>query len=167
MGYTLDQLLDETGVSDLAGSRLSKQASPEPTNFAKLAERCRRAAEATPEEQADAVNAALTAALVEKTAAIAIIGRTLAEIRAIEGEPQQKVAAPVANGPTVNIELFIKEALEQGHSPQEIAEFLDKTGGILDKVRGLGREFRAHRTLNKAQKLREKGEAAGNEAFRR
>jgi hypothetical protein len=161
MGYTLDQLLDETGVSDLGGSRLTKKASAEPTNFSKLAERCRRAAVATPEEVDDSANAELA----EKTASIAIISRTLAEIRSIEGAPQEKVASPTTQ-PSTDVEAFIKGALDAGHSPEAIASFLDKQAGILDKLKGMGRELRATSAMRKAERFGAKAEHAGGSAFR-
>lgn len=163
-GFTLDQLLDETGVGDLAKSRSStKTASAEESTFAKLAERCLRAASST---EPAATSSAAERELAEKTAAVAIIGRTLAEIREIEGsEPgTQKTAAPVTSP---GVEVFIKEALAAGHSPQAIAEFLEKQAGLLDRAKGAFREMRAGHALGRAERLGAKAEAKGGEAFRR
>lgn len=144
MPLTLDQLLDETGVKDLAGRRHVKTASAPKMDFAKLAERCRRAATATSEEQANSNNQDL----VEKTAAIAVIGRTLAEIREIDGEPEpvEKVAAVTT--PAFNVESFIKTALDKGHTPEDIAAFLEKNaifGGIGRALHGARAGLRSGR----------------------
>lgn len=163
MGYTLDQLLDETGVTDLGNARMAKKASPERHNFSKLAERCRRAAEATADDEATSEQHELA----EKTAAIAIISRTIEEIRAIdEGGTITKEAAPVGDR-NVDLESFIKAALDKGHSPDAIAAFLDKTGGLLSRAKGAIREFSAGRSLAKAEQLGVKAEAAGGKAFRK
>jgi len=125
MGFTLDELLNETGVNNL-GARHTKTAAPAKPDFSKLAARCRRAAEASPADQVAAGNATLA----EKVASVEIIRRTMAEIAAIDGG-QTKTAAPAA--PTVDTAAFIKVALEAGHSPEAIAEFLEKAaapGGI-------------------------------------
>lgn len=140
MGYTLDQLLDETGVRNLSGDRLTKKAAADDGyKLSKLAERCRRAVDATPDEHA----AASQHALVEKTAAVAIIGRTLAEIREIEGTSPE-VTKTAAASPQFSQEQFIKTALEAGHGPKEIAEFLEKTSGRIGRAIGAMRASRGH-----------------------
>lgn len=165
MGYTLDQLLDETGVGALGGARLEKKAAEKPS-FSKLAERCRRAATATAEERSSSDDQLLA----EKTASVAIIGRTLAEIREITGEDTStetvvKTAA-VRGGASFSVEVFIKTALDQGHSPEKIAEWLDKNAGLFDKVKGGIREFKAGRSVAKADRLASKAEAVGGKGFR-
>lgn len=163
MGYTLDQLLDETGVNSLGATRLEKKAAEKP-NFGKFAERLRKAAAEKPEERASAADQALT----EKTAAVAIIGRTLAEIREITGgELDLTKTASDASSPALPIEAFIKQALDAGHAPDKIAEWLDKNAGLFDKLKGGVREFRAGRAAVKAERLAQKAEAAGGKAFRR
>lgn len=154
MGYTLDQLLDETGVNNLAGRRHTKTAAAAPS-FAKLAERCRRAAEATPEDRVEAGQQQLA----EKTAAVEIIRRTMAEISALEsGETK------VASAPQQDPAPFIKAALEAGHTPEEIAEFLEKqaAGRIGRFVGELGAGLRSGR----AAKLGRKAEETGGHAVR-
>lgn len=116
MGLTLDQLLDATGVSELSGGHQKRASAPERMDLLKLAERCRQAADASPEDQVEEG----TRELVEKTAAVAIIRRTLAEIDAIGIGGSEKVASP----PGPDHSAFIKKALEQGHSPESIARFL-------------------------------------------
>ncbi len=162
MGYSLDQLLDETGVSDLGGARSMNKTAAEKPNFSKLAERCRRAVDATPAERSGSADRDLA----EKTAAIAVIGRTLAEIRAIEGDAggHQKTAAAASSFST---ETFIKAALEAGHPPEAIAGFLEKNAGILDRIKGGVREMRAGHALGRAERIGAKAEAKGGEAFRR
>ena len=125
MGYTLDELLDTTGVSDLAGGNLTKKASAKAgPDMSKLAERCRRAVDVTPEEHVTSGQREL----VEKTAAVAIISRTLSEIRSIEGaSPEVTKLAAQSSAP--DQAEFVKAALEAGHGPQEIAEFLEKSAG--------------------------------------
>ena len=127
MSYTLDELLDTTGVSDLSGRSLTKKAgATDGFNLSKLAERCRRAVDATPQEHATANQREL----VEKTAAVAIISRTLSEIREIEeSSPGATKTAAQSSGP--DQAEFVKAALEAGHQPQEIAEFLEKSAGQL------------------------------------
>lgn len=120
MGYTLDQLLEATGIDELAGGHLKKASSPAVTkDFSKLADLCRQAAAATASDEMDAHEQEL----VEKTAAVAIIQRTLEEIRSIDGNPptiEKTASLPSSHAP------FIKKALEAGHSPEDIAQFLDK-----------------------------------------
>lgn len=119
MAFTLDQLLEATGVDELAGGHHKKASAPTAKNFAKLADLCREASEATPTDEATSDQREL----VEKTAAVAIIQRTLEEIRSIDGNPpsvEKTASTKPAHAP------FIKKALEAGHSPAEIAKFLDK-----------------------------------------
>jgi hypothetical protein len=122
MGYTLDQLLDAAGMDNVTGPPLQKTAANRPPDLLKLAERCRSAAEESPPASPPG-NTVNEQALVEKTAAVAIIRRTLAEIREIEGTPPEatKTASPRGTDPAA----FIKAALEEGHSPEDIARFLE------------------------------------------
>jgi hypothetical protein len=147
MATTLDQLLETTGIGELSGKGIKKTAGEEPAAFSKLAERCRRAATASPEEE----NRGKTQELVEKTAAVAVIARTLTEIENIVGEGEEKTAAPVDDP---RVAEFINTSLNEGHRPEEIAEFLVKEGGRI------GRFFsglRAGRQVNKGGKLVAKG----------
>lgn len=114
MGISLDELLHKTGLRKLAAE--DAPDSSETLDFAKLAERCRRAASASSSEHATAT----ASRLVEKTAAVEIIRRTLSEIRAIEGQPTVKTASALDQAS------FIKTALEEGHSPEAIAQFLEQ-----------------------------------------
>jgi len=69
--------------------------------------------------------------LAEKTAEIAVIALTLAEVdqAAAGGEKTASVAEPTPEQRKTAV--FIKMALEQGHSPEEIAGFLyEKEAGI-------------------------------------
>lgn len=158
MGLTLDQLLDETGVNDLTGqSRLAKTAAAKP-DFSKLAERCRQAANATPAE----VSASDHHDLAEKTAAIAVINRTLDEIRAIDG------GAPIAHEKTAGVGLdvaaFIKTALDRGHDPQRIAEFLEKHAagpGLFGRIGMRLEEGSAGRALGRGAKMRGQAQEVG------
>lgn len=130
MGYTLDQLLDQTGLSRVTGSHLAKEASSAgvPRDLLKLADSCRRAADASADEH----DASLAHELAEKTAAVAIIRRTLSEIANIDsGTPQniEKTASP-----DIREAVFIAAALEQGHSPESVAEFLEKDAGIFGRL---------------------------------
>lgn len=148
MGMTLDKLLDETGANDLAGRRHVKTAAAKP-DFAKLAERCRRAAEATPEDRAESDGRDL----VEKTAAVEIIRRTIAEIDALDTGAEKTAAAPA---PRSTDAAFIKAALEAGHQPEEIAEFLEKQAkGRIGRFFG---ELGAGLSSGRAAKITEKSE---------
>jgi hypothetical protein len=154
MGYTLDQLLDATGVSNLSGDHLTKKASAEDgVMLSKLAERCRRAVDATPDEYASASDRDL----VEKTAAVAIIGRTLAEIREIDGASPEVTKTAAQSTPFAR-EQFIKTALEQGHGPKEIAEFLEKGAGLFGKAKRAIQGASAERGYARAGKAMAHGE---------
>ncbi len=123
MGFTLDQLLETTGVGGLAGRGLKKVATKQDgRELLKLAERCRAAAEVA----ADAPLAIDERGLAEKTAAVHIIRRTMEEIREIEGDVITKTASTQF---TSQHAIFVKTALEAGHSPEEIARFLDQAPG--------------------------------------
>lgn len=162
MSYTLDQLLDATGVSEISGGRLVKNASAaKQPDLSKLAERCRRALEATPSE----VDASNHQDLVEKTAAVAIISRTLAELAEIDcaGSEQIKTAAQ-SNAP--DQALFIKTALEAGHSPHQIAEFLEKNSGVVGRIVRRVRAGKAERGYHRATKTFNKGKAQGERNMR-
>lgn len=152
---TLDELLDATGISEIAGKDLEKKASGKaPPSFAKLADRCRQAASAPPSQPGHE--------LVEKTAEVEIIRRTIAEIESIAGdEPVEKTAAAQADQA-----LFVRTALEEGHPPEAIAEFLEKQGRwrplarIGDRItEGIGKmQFRhGARMGEKAKGFREAG----------
>ena len=125
MGFTLDQLLETTGVDSLSGRDLKKIAAKKGSHdLLKLAERCRRAADAPVEERAE-VDAH---DLVEKTAAVQIIRRTISEIREIEGTPPGAEKTAAAQSPSHQA-VFIKAALEAGHDPESIARFLEHAPG--------------------------------------
>lgn len=168
MGYTLDQLLDETGVTKLAGGRTNTKTAGEKFNFSKLAERCRKAADATPEEQtnSDRHN------LAEKTAQVEIIRHTMAEIGSILGEPaaHTKTAAarqaPVSTPHGIAVEEFIKAALDQGHSPEAIAGFLQKEGGLLSRIGGRLQEFRGTNAMKRSLKMEQRAADIGGHATR-
>jgi len=122
LGFTLDQLLETTGVGSLSGRDLEKIAAKKGGHdLLKLAERCRRAADA-PDEVPAGID---ERDLVEKTAAVMVIQRTLSEIREIEGRAGvTKTASATSHQAT-----FIKAALEAGHDPESIARFLDQPPG--------------------------------------
>lgn len=108
---TLTQLIAATGVDQLTPNGTEKIAAPE-FSFAKLAERCRKAADESPvsiDEQG----------LGEKTASVAVIARVLKEIRDLERLPHTKEAAA-----TNKEAVFIQRALAEGHTPDAIAGFL-------------------------------------------
>lgn len=121
--FTLNQLLETTGLDELAGTPFKKKASSEQIDFLKIAEKCREAAseeaEILPKE--DLINGRN---LIEKTAAVEIIRRTLAEIRQIEGMSPEIIKTASLGEP--DKAAFIKAALEQGHSPEGIAKFLEE-----------------------------------------
>lgn len=150
-GYSLDQLLEKTGVNDLAGGEdQEKTASEEDASFAKLAERCRQAAEDDSEAVGD------NQELVEKTAAVAIIERTLQEIQSIDAENSPEAEKTASDGDPRRA-AFIKEAFARGYSPREVAEFLEKNAIFGRATRALqaerlGNQFqRAGRKIEKAQ----------------
>lgn len=157
MSYTLDQLLEATGVNELSGGNLAKKASADKgENLSKLAERCRKAVDATPDERVHAGQQEL----VEKTAAVAIIRRTLSEIRDIEDAGPEIIKT--ASAPVPDQAQFVKAALEKGHSPQQIAEFLEKTA-IVGRVGRFLSRGKAERGYRKAKKTLETGQSIGKD----
>lgn len=156
MSYTLDELLDATGVSDLSDDNLTKKAAAtHGENLSKLAERCRQAVNATPDEHA----LAHEQELVEKTASVAVISRTLAEIQAIDATSP---GATKTAGPQVDHAIFIKAALEAGHGPKEIAELLEKNAGLMGRLMRRGKETllsrKTVRGVSKYEKVISQGE---------
>jgi hypothetical protein len=156
MAFTLDQLLDETGISGISGGRMSKKASPAKEDFSKLAERCRRASVATEVEQVEADQLGLA----EKTASIAIIAHTLSELRQIADEPYEKTAS--AN---FDVETFIKTALEAGHSEESVAAFLEKNA-LFRQIGTALKEFKHGRTVMRGEQALAKGKGMTEKAFR-
>lgn len=149
MSFTLDELLDATGVRGLRSKPIEKTASQsggdvETGDLQKLAARCRNAAAA--------VDPAKPSPLREKIAAVAIYRQTLSEIRAIEEPGVTKVASV---SPEIDA-VFVKQALESGHDPLEIATFLEKQAFVGKLSRGIGRkwtEFGAGRLASKTKRL--------------
>jgi len=126
MGHDLDTLLDVTGIGNMAGKHLEKSAAKlttEAFDLSKIAAECRAAVSNTADGRE-----ARGRELVEKTAAVAVISRTVDEINAIIGDPVEKIAS------SPEMAEFVHAALERGHSPEEVATFL-KQAGILDWVR--------------------------------
>lgn len=117
MGMTLDQLLEATGIDEMAGLGLKKVAAEKSpaVDFLKLAQRCREAATEVPVAVGDDAERDL----ISKTAAVAVISRTLHEIDEICGV-SEKTAAAVSVDPIA----FAQEALSKGHSPEDIAVFM-------------------------------------------
>ncbi len=156
MSYTLDQLLDETGINEITGEHLNKQASTsERQDLSKLAERCRRAVDATPDERVSSEQQAL----VEKTAAVAIIGKTLAEIRAIDDSPPDQVKT--ASTETPDAAVFIKAALDAGHTPEQISEFIEKNAIFGRLARRAKIHYQTGRVGRAVQKEQKAGRVVG------
>lgn len=132
MGHTLDELLDATGISELDGAFLEKNAAEvaradDDAELLKLAERCERAAA----QPSAAPGTGEQRALAEKTAAVAIIAKTLGEIERVSAEGNgEKIASDQSREAA-----FIKRALASGHASEEIARFL-KQAGMLQSMRG-------------------------------
>jgi hypothetical protein len=118
MGPTLDDLLDATGLSEMRSSGMRKTAGEGSQDedheyFLKLADRCERAATQAP------IRTEVDRELQEKTAAVAVIAKTLGEIEALSGGAGEKVAFEGTREAR-----FIAAALANGHRPEEIAAFL-------------------------------------------
>lgn len=150
MGFTLDELLDATGINEMTGRQLEKKAAE--VTFSKLADRCRKALESSPDDSEKSVSNEL----VEKTAAIEIIRRTLAEIREIEGSPPETEKTAEAG---VDRAAFIKAAMDAGHSPEQIAAFLEKNAFLARAGRAL-RGMHADRLYQRGKKLEGRAGAA-------
>lgn len=151
---TLDELLDATGISEMAGTDLEKRAGASiPVSFSKLAERCRIAAE-TPSVSDNG--------LAEKTASIAIIQRTLSEIDNIVGPPEAEKTAQESSADRAE---FIRAAIEEGHAPEDIAEFLEKQafGGIGRALRTAKASFGTRRAVGAITKATGKAERNARE----
>ena len=116
MGLTLDELLDQTGIRDISGSRTKTASADQGPDFAKLAERCRQAVENTegPEDMGPALE------LAEKVAEVAVIRRTMQEIEAID-QGRSMVTKTASHHVSAKQAAFIKAALDRGHSPKSIA----------------------------------------------
>lgn len=119
MGVTLDELLQNSGISSLGEEPQEKVASAEDARPGEdLISELRKFAE-DPDRGGD-VRQAAAKELAEKTAEIMIITQTLQEIDklaslGVEKTKHQKIAA------------FIKVALDEGHSEKEIAQFLKQS----------------------------------------
>lgn len=152
MGHTLDELLDAAGISDLEPAGLAKSAADgavadDDDQLLKLAERCERAAT----QPSAPPTSDKHRALAEKTAAIAVIAATLAEIEAIGGRAGEKLASDEERTAA-----FIERALGAGHPPDEIARFL-KQAGMWGTAERAGQAI--HRGMGvSSQRLRELGE---------
>jgi hypothetical protein len=123
MSHTLDDLLDVTGLAELRSggiSKTAKEAGPAEAHeyFLKLAERCERAA-----TQPAEAGGAIERELEEKTAAIAIIAKTLDEIDALAGAAGEKLASADPRAAA-----FIERAIASGHPPEAIATFMKEAG---------------------------------------
>jgi len=123
VGFTLDQLLDATGIDDLSGRKLEKTAAKREPDLLKLAERCRQATVAQPEPSVD------RRGVVEKVASIQVIRRAMEEIREIETGLTTKIASM---DPAVEA-AFIKAALDEGHTPESVARFLESPPKVAKK----------------------------------
>jgi hypothetical protein len=133
MSHTLDDLLDVTGLAELRSGGLSKTAKEAGVEedheyFLKLAERCERAAAEAPTEAGEAKERELQ----EKTAAIAIIAKTLDEIEALSGAATEKVASA-----DLRAVAFVERAIASGHSPEAIATFMKEAGLLSRGMHGL------------------------------
>ena len=164
MGMNLDQLLDATGIGEMSGQTKTAAATSTRPDFLKLADRCRRAAEATPAERVDDHDREL----VEKTAEVAIISRTLSEIESIMAGSEKTASPGVGVEKTAS---FVQEALRAGHSPEDIAVFL-KTAGwggdAIEKTLDFFRNPRAKAMANigRGEKLLAAGSEVGGQGVR-
>ncbi|RKX67338.1 MAG: hypothetical protein DRP42_00640 [Tenericutes bacterium] len=153
MGHSLEELLSTTGVGDMAGKQYEKTAADksEPFDFRKLAEQCRAAADAT-----EAHREARGRELVEKTAAVAVITKTIDEINEIIGDPAEKVAS------TTKLAEFVAAALDRGHSPDEVAKFLKTAGPKMDFLMRGGQRARAASRAASGKSLSAAGKSTTN-----
>jgi len=149
MGVTLDELLDESGISSMNAEH-EKTASEDTHDGLDIVDQLRKFAE----DDSFFLREGAERELVEKTAEILVIKETIGEINNLSSievldDDQSKTAS------------FISSALESGHSEDEIAFFLEKNAGVLDRVgRGIGRVVQRSRrkalprlesTINKAK----------------
>jgi hypothetical protein len=148
MGHDLDSLLDATGIGDMAGTQYEKTADAEqgePFDFRKLAEQCRDAVVATTEHRE-----ARGRELIEKTASVAVITKTIDEINEIIGDPVEKIANDPASAE------FVRAALDRGHPPEEVASFL-KSAGLVEYVGRVARGARASTRGRAGKRLIDEG----------
>ena len=112
----LERVLEATRPAEYAiEKRAAAVASAPAPDFLKIADRCAQAVENS------ATAEARRKELVEKTAAKMIIERTLGEIEAMD-----KTASPA----TAEFTSFVKQALANGHSAEDIAAFLKEAGWV-------------------------------------
>lgn len=120
MSVTVEELLERSGISSLNSDEQEKTASDNAhENDGDLVDALRKMAEAQPELDVvggEEVKSLAAQELVEKTAEITVIAQTLAEI--------EKVASIGLPEDHKKVAVFIKAAMDDGHSEEEIAEFL-------------------------------------------
>ena len=156
MGHDLDSLLDSTGLGEMAGTKYEKTAAEEegePYDFQKLAQQCRDAA-----TEPAAHREARGRELVEKTAAVTVIAKTIDEINSIIGDPVEKIAS---DPDTVR---FVNEALDRGFQPEKIASFIKEAGPVGRWVGGKARAAIASLRARSGQRLTSEGRLLENRA---
>jgi len=128
MGVTLDELLDESGISSMNAEH-EKLASEDTRDGLDIVDQLRKLAE----DDSASLRDGAERELIEKTAEILVIKETIGEINnlssiGIDNRDQSKIAS------------FISSAIDSGHSEEEIAFFLEKNAGIVSRAaRGIGR----------------------------
>lgn len=134
MGISLDELLNESGITSLE-EEIEKVASENTHDNGPefdIVEKLRKYASSQAPLRDEAARE-----LSEKTAEILVIKQTMEEIEKLS-------PAPVSDEGHDKTAAFIKAALDNGHSEEEIAQFVKESGVIGTAVRGaLGRAKRS------------------------
>ncbi|MHC4644913.1 MAG: hypothetical protein ACYTBJ_05395 [Planctomycetota bacterium] len=148
MGVTLEELLENSGVGSLNGEEAEKTASEDARpDDQDLVSALRKYASA-PENRQEVIKGEAARELAEKTAEILIIKQTMQEIDklaslGVQQDQHQKLAT------------FIKTAMDEGHSEQEVAEFLKAASGrVMRAIQGAvqsGRRRSVARSFAKAE----------------
>jgi hypothetical protein len=143
--HSLEELLEEIKGPRNGEEKLANQEVPTGDLIDRL---LKYAAAGAPANETDSqIREAAHRELVEKTAQIGIIALTIAELEQAVATPGVKTAAAAAvDVAHKRTAIFVKRALEKGHSEREIAEFLQKraAGGLasraMEVAKGVGRK---------------------------
>ncbi len=153
MGVTLDELLDESGISSMNVEH-EKTASEDTHDGLDLVEQLRKFAE----DDTVSLKEDAERELIEKTAEILVIKETIGEINNLS-------SIGIDSGEQAKIASFISSALESGHSEEEIAFFLEKRAGIIGQVgRGFERMIQRNRrrSIPRFQAVADRAKSRGN-----
>jgi hypothetical protein len=127
MGVTLDELLENSGINLMNDDATEKVASVKDAQIDEIELVNALRKYASDENDHGEIRQEAARELSEKTAEIMVIAQTISEINKL-------ASISVDEKETQKIASFIKVALDKGHSEEEIAEFLEKSGGRISRA---------------------------------